>query len=339
MTPRPGRSRVRVVFIGTGEFGLETLRALEGAAEIDLAGVVTAPARPSGRGGRRRDSPVQRLATELGVEPILRPERLRRPEAITEVLTLWPELIVLADYGQIVPKALLELRFGALNLHPSLLPRHRGAAPIPATILAGDAATGVTLMRMDAGLDTGPIVAVERVELGGTETAPELEAALASRAAGLLLRSLPGWLAGTLEPHPQGGGATLTRPLRREDGRLDPGRSAVDLEREVRAFQPWPGSWFDTSAGRITVLAARALVPGGSHEAGRDAGRDAGRLGPVGDAPSLVTGQGLLQLTEVRLAGGRPMSGAEFVRGRPGILGEMIRAPEAGRPPIESPVG
>ena len=142
-------------------------------------------------------------------------------------------------------------------------------------------------------------MAVERVELGGTETAPELEAALASLGAGLLLRSLPGWLAGTLEPHPQGGGATLTRPLRREDGRFDPGRSAVDLEREVRAFQPWPGSWFDTSAGRITVLAARALVPGGSHESGRDAGR----LGPVGDAPSLVTGQGLLQLTVVRLAG------------------------------------
>jgi methionyl-tRNA formyltransferase len=337
MTARPGRSSVPAVFIGTGEFGLHALRALVRTPEIELAGVVTVPSRPSGRGGLVRDSPVRSLATDLGLGTILAPQRLRRPEAIADVLSLRPELIVVADYGQIVPRALLELPFGALNLHPSLLPLRRGASPIPATILAGAASTGVTLMRMDEGLDTGPIVAVDRVDLIGTETAKELEEKLSTRAAGLLSRSLPAWLERRLEPRPQGSDATLTRPLRREDGRIDPRRAAPHLEREVRAFQPWPGSWFDTPAGRITVLRAAALSSADAPMAAR--GLPLGTLAADGGTLLFATGDGLLDVQEVRPAGGRRMSGSEFMRGRPAIVGVVVRVPETDRPPIEWPVG
>ena len=158
---------------------------------------------------------------------------------------------MLADYGRIVPAALLDLApHGALNLHPSLLPRHRGATPIPAAIAAGDADTGVSLIRMDAGIDTGPLVAQRRVPLHGDEDAPGLEARLAAEAARLLVESLPGWLDGSLPAVPQpADGATLTRPFRREDGRLDPGRPALELDRQVRALRPWPGTFLDR-AGR-----------------------------------------------------------------------------------------
>ncbi len=178
---------------------------------------------------------------------MLTPERLRAPEAIASILALEPALAVLADYGQIVPAALLDLPLGALNLHPSPLPRWRGAAPVPATIAAGDASTAVTLMRMDAGLDTGPIVAGVDVALRGDERAPELEARLAELAADLLAADSGPGSAGELGAGAAASeGATLTRPLRREDGRLDPSRPAVELERLVRAYLPWPGTFLDS---------------------------------------------------------------------------------------------
>jgi methionyl-tRNA formyltransferase len=247
---------------------------------------------------------------------------------------LKPALIVLADYGRIIPPAVLDLpRHGALNLHPSLLPRHRGAVPVPAAILAGDAETGVTLMRMDEGLDTGPILAQRSVVLDGSEVTPELEARLAGMAADLLLEVLPDWLAGTLQARSQPEtGATLTRPLRRSDGRLDPERSAVELERQVRAYQPWPGSFVETGGERLIVWRAAVLgaapgvdaTPGhgapGVTAAEKGAGLrpvDAvGSLVVVGDSLALRTRQGLLRLDEVQPAGKRRMSGAEYCRGR-----------------------
>ena len=196
-------------------------------------------------------------ASDLTVGTVLTPERLRSPAAIEAILALEPELLVLADYGRLVPAELLELRFGALNLHPSLLPRHRGASPIPAAILAGDAETGVTLMNMDSGLDTGPIVAQARVALSGRETAPALEERLAREADALLARSLGPWVRGELPANPQPDqGATLTRLLRRDDGLLDATQPAELLERQVRAYQPWPGSFLETPSGRLIVLSA-----------------------------------------------------------------------------------
>jgi methionyl-tRNA formyltransferase len=303
----------RTVFLGSGAFGEPSLRRLATLPLIELVGVVSAPPRSAGRHGARRPTPIHHVADELGLQ-VMTPDRLRAPGSVAEVLARRPDLLVLADYGQIVPTALLELRHGALNLHPSLLPRHRGASPIPATILAGDVRTGVTLMRMDEGLDTGPIVAVAPLQLRGTEKTPEVEAILAASAAELLSSMLAPWLSGERGATPQpAAGATLTRPLRREDGRLDPTRSAVDLERQVRAFQPWPGSFVETPVGRLIVWAATP-----------ERAPDAPAVG-VFDAGGLGVGSGeRLRLTEVQPAGGARMSWEAFLRGRPSIAGASI---------------
>ena len=304
--------RVRAVFLGSGEFGAPSLRALAGQPGIDLVGVVTAPSRPAGRSGAPRRTPIADLAEELRLGPVLTPVRLRSTDGIADVLALRPGLAILADYGQIVPPALLDLPHGALNLHPSLLPRHRGATPIPAAILAGDRETGVSLFRMDAGLDHGPVIATSAVGLRGTETAPDLEASLAAIAAELLVGTLPAWLAGEAAAIPQDDdGATLTRPLRRDDGRLDPARPAAHLERQVRAYQPWPGSFVDSAIGRLVVWAA--AVAG---ERGRPARAAPGDLVASEASLDLVTVSGRLRLLEVQPAGGRRMPIAELLRGR-----------------------
>ena len=300
---------VRTVFLGSGGFGIPALSRLAAHPRIGLTGVVTAPPRPAGRDATLTATPVHRHAAALGLGPIRTPERLRSPEGILEVEELEPELLVLADYGRLVPAELLEPRYGALNLHPSLLPRHRGAAPIPAAILAGDRVTGVTLMRMDAGMDTGPIIAQRRWALDGDETAPELESFLADEAALLLGDSLEAWLAGDLPAVPQpADGATVTRPLRRADGRLDPTRPAIELERRVRALAPWPGTYLETDRGRLIVHRA-ALAPAASEGA---------RPSPAGsiDDVGLVTTDGRLALLEVQPAGGRPMAWEDYRRGR-----------------------
>ncbi|HEX3427605.1 MAG TPA: methionyl-tRNA formyltransferase [Candidatus Limnocylindrales bacterium] len=316
---RPGDRTVRTVFLGSGRFAQPILGRLADHPSIDIVGVVTAPPRPVGRRQVETPTPVDTQARKLGL-PVLTPGRLRDPAALASVLELAPELVVLADYGQLVPRALLDLPHGALNLHPSLLPRHRGAAPIPAAILAGDPESGVTLMRMDAGLDTGPIVAVERTAIAGDETAPALEARLAIAAASLLGRSLDPWLAGELETAPQGvDGATLTRPLRRADGRIDPRLPAIRLERQIRAFDPWPGSFLLSDGDRLAVLAAVVSDPDPADEPGRLVADPAGL--------ALTTTDGRLVLLTVQPAGGQPMSGEDYLRGRPAILGRRIDPP------------
>jgi methionyl-tRNA formyltransferase len=248
--------------------------------------------------------------------PLLLPQRLREPTALEPIAALRPDLLVLADYGKIVPDSLLAMApLGALNLHPSLLPRHRGATPIPAAIASGDTDTGVSLIRMDAGIDTGPIVAQRHVPLRGDEDSPALESRLAGVAAELLVASLPGWIDGTLPAVPQPGeGATLTRPFRREDGRLDPTRSAVELDRQVRALRPWPGTFLERPEGRIIVADARVSAEP------RPDGAAPGDLVMAGQELALVTADGLLELVAVQPAGGRRMRGSDLVRGRPTIL-------------------
>lgn len=317
--------RTRTVFLGTGAFAVPVVQALAGHPRADLRAVVTAPSRRGAR-GRTDEPPVARWASENGVAT-LRPERLRSPHAIRELRDVRPELLVLADYGQIVTAALLELpTHGALNVHPSLLPRHRGATPIPAAILAGDEETGVTLMRMDEGVDTGPIVAQWRTPLTGHETAPELEAVLAEQAARMLSVTLEHWLDGAIEPEPQPAtGATLTHALRREDGRLDPARSVAELERQVRAYQPWPGTFIETDGGRIVVVRANEAGPRKrSVRPGTLVRTPDGRL-------ALAAADGLLELADVVPAGGRRMSGAELLRGRPALAAsEVVPAADPG---------
>jgi methionyl-tRNA formyltransferase len=304
--------RARTVFFGSGGFGRESLWRLDEHPDVELVGVVTAPPRPAGRGGRTTTTAIHDAARHIEVRPILTPDRLRDADAIARIEALAPELIVLADYGQIVPAALLDRPHGALNLHPSLLPRYRGATPIPAAILAGDTETGVTLMRMDAGLDTGPIVAQSHIRLVGDETTPLLEESLELEAADLITRYIGPWLRGKIVATPQSDeGVTVTRPLHRDDGRLDPRRPAIELERQVRAYQPWPGSYVETPLGRLIIWRAD-VEPGGP---------------PVGtfDGEGLGTGDGArLRLREVQPAGGTHMSWDAFVRGRPAIVGSSI---------------
>ena len=315
---RSGSGPARTIFLGSGSFAVPILDALVASPETEVVAVVSAPDRPAGRGALVTPVPVAARARELGL-PLIQPDRIREPGTVAALAAYQPTLGVLADYGQIVPAAILGLSpRGILNVHPSLLPRHRGATPIPAAILADDRETGVTLIRMDEGLDTGPIVAATRWALDGTETSPDLEARAAAAGAALVAATLGPWLRGEVAATPQPNeGATLTRPLRREDGRLDPARPAVELERRVRAFQPWPGTFVETDAGRIKVLrAATAPSAGGTPRLPATFGQ--------GPGLRLHTTDGDLLLLEVQPAGGRPMTGEELVLGRPSLPGSRV---------------
>lgn len=313
--------RPRLAFFGSGDFAVPILERLSALEDASLVAVVSTPDRPAGRHGVPAPTPIAAWARMAGL-PLLQPSSLRTEEAADALRACHAEAAVLADYGRIIPAALLAIPpRGFVNLHPSLLPRHRGATPIPATIAAGDRETGVTLFRMDAGMDTGPIVATVRRALTGTEDAPGLEGVLAADAAGLLASALGPWLAGELAERPQpADGATLTRPFRRTDGALDPGEPAVVLERRVRALRPWPGTFLETPAGRLIVRAATASE-------GMPDGGPPGTVIARGTGLALVTADGLLVLDVVQPPGGRAMTGPEARRGRPALVGTRAVRP------------
>ncbi len=307
----------RTVFFGSGRFAVPVLEAVAAAPELSLLAVVTAPPRPTGRGGTPAPTAVGARAEAMGLA-IFTPERVRDPAFRDALAALRPAVGILADYGRLLPAAVLDLPpQGILNLHPSLLPRHRGATPVPATILAGDAETGVSLFRMDPGMDTGPVVAVARTPVEPGDDAPRLEARLAGLAAGLVARSIGPYLRGEITPRPQPeAGVTVTRPLRREDGRLDPTLAPAFLVRLVRAMRPWPGTFVALPTGRLVVL--RAAVG--------DAEADdlPGTLVADGDSLALATASGRLLLLDVQPAGGRPMTGAAYRRGHPAAVGSRV---------------
>jgi methionyl-tRNA formyltransferase len=303
---------VHAVFFGSGSFAVPVLDALVAIPGVRVEAAVSAADRPVGRKAVLTPTPLAARVRELGL-PLLQPARVRGAESVAALQALTPDLIVLADYGQLIPRVLLDLPpRGFLNLHPSALPRHRGASPIPATILAGDTETAVTLIVLSEEMDAGPIVAVERLEVRADDTAPVLEGRAAEAAARLLARALPEWLAGRSAARPQPEeGITLTRPLRREDGRLDPNRPAVELERQIRAYQPWPGSFIqgeNTGGERLIVWKAHVAPsePGDRDRVGSFAtSSDAGL--------AFVTRNGRLVLQELQRAGRwrpRSISGA-----------------------------
>ena len=302
-------ARPRTLFFGSGSVALPALARLLAADLVEVDSVVTAPPRPAGRKAVLTPTPLAEAAAARGI-PVRTPVSLRRDEVLAELRAVEAELIVLVDYGRIIPAAVLEMpRHGALNVHPSLLPRHRGAAPVQGAILAGDKTTGVTLMRMDEGLDTGPIVAQAEMSLDGSEVAPELEERLAQMSADLLIEHLPAWLDGSLTARPQPEeGATLTRPLRREDGRLDPARAAIELERQVRAYQPWPGSFLEIDGVRVKVWRSGVLA--------QSLAVAPGEIVLAEGTVALGTVDGVLRLDEVQPAGKRRMSGADYRRGK-----------------------
>lgn len=295
----------RIVFMGSPEFALPTLGAL--AKQYPVVGVVTQPDRPAGRGRSLRPPPVKLLAESLGL-PVIQPERLRAPEAIAQLRAWAPDLIVVAAYGQILRPDVLELpAFGCLNVHASLLPRWRGAAPIQAAILNGDSETGVTIMRMDAGVDTGPILSQRATPILAEDTAGTLGERLAKLGAELLLDTLPDYLSGNLQPRPQDEShATFAPLLTRADGVLDFHKPVESLARQVRAFNPWPGAYFTWQGAPLKVLRAHT-IPASDFQPGR--------LSIYEGLPAVEAQGGLLVLDEVQPAGRKALSGADFLRG------------------------
>jgi methionyl-tRNA formyltransferase len=295
----------RIVFMGSPDFAVPALEAL--TSNYPLAGVVTQPDRPSGRGRALKPSAVKEAALRLGL-PFIQPEKLRQPEAMDQLRAWVPDLIVVAAFGQILRPDVLELpRFGCINVHGSLLPRWRGAAPIQAAILAGDAETGISIMKMDPGVDTGPILSMRYTPILPGDTAGTLFEKLAPIGADLLLETLPRYLSGELQPQPQPADGTTYAPmLKKGDGRLDFTQPAAALERRVRAFNPWPGTWFEWNAVPLKVLRARLSA---------EKSPGAGSRLTVDGCPALGTGEGILILDEVQPAGKKPMPGKAFLAG------------------------
>jgi methionyl-tRNA formyltransferase len=240
---------------------------------------------------------------------VMQPEKLRAPEAMTQLREWSPDLIVVAAFGQILKRDVLDLpRYGCINVHASLLPRWRGAAPINAAILAGDEETGVTIMQMDVGLDTGPMLAAKSIRIGRDDTAGSVFETLSTLGADLLIKTLPEYLAGNLKPVPQPEeGATYAPMLKKEDGLLDFTRPAIELERRVRAMKPWPGTWFEWNGGPLKVL--RASVVSG------DKALSSGTRRTVNGKPAVQSSEGVLVLEEVQPAGKKAMPGKSFLTG------------------------
>ena len=307
--------------MGTPAFALPTLAQL--CARYPVVGVVTQPDRPAGRGRKVIAPPVKEMALAEGIA-LFQPKSLRRVEAIERIRAWAPDLIVVAAFGQILPAAVLRIpRYGALNVHASLLPRWRGAAPIQAAILAGDERTGVTIMQMDEGLDTGPILAQRETAIGPLETAGQLEERLAQMGAELLIEVLPDYLAGRLQPRPQPEeGVTLARRLPKEAARLDWNEPAEALARRVRAFAPRPGAYTEWEGRRLKVLLARPI------EADGPEGAVPGTVFVWEGQPAVVTGGGdALLLLQLQMAGKRPLTGDVFLRGSKKMVGAVLGAP------------
>jgi methionyl-tRNA formyltransferase len=302
-------SKPSVIFMGTPAFAVPSLQALL-QADYPISAVLTQPDRPVGRGQKLAMPPVKALAVEHGI-PVHQPVRLRgNAELIATLRELAPDLIVVVAFGQILPREVLDIpRFGAINVHASLLPRFRGAAPIQWALLNGDAETGVDTMLMEEGLDTGPVLGEARTPIAEDETAETLSQRLSILGAQLLIETLPRWVEGQIVPRPQGDGAIYAPMIAKDMGILDWRQDARSLHNRVRALQPWPGTttslagqpfkivstrWMPESAGAAEPGAILALTPEGWH---------------------VATGAGILLVTGVQLPGKKPQSAAEAARG------------------------
>ena len=315
---KTARQHLRLAFMGTPDFAVPALLALA-AAGHDVACVYSQPPRPAGRGHKDQKSPVHTAAAAQGW-PLRTPTSLRDPKAQADFEALELDVAVVAAYGLILPPAVLEApRLGCLNIHASLLPRWRGAAPIQRAILAGDRETGICIMQMEAGLDTGPVLLERRLAIAAHDTAQSLHDRLAALGAEAIVEAVTGLSAGLLKAQAQtADGVTYAAKLDKSEARLDWRKSAVELERQVRAFTPWPGAFFETAGGdRIKVLAAE-LVPGAT-----------GTVGNVlDDRLTLACGEDALRPTRLQRPGKAPADAAAFLRGFPLPAGSRLPLPD-----------
>ncbi len=304
-------SRARVLFAGTPEFSVPALQSLFDA-DVEVAAVWCQPDRPAGRGRGMRMCPVKERALDLGI-PVMQPATLRDPGSVQQIEEQQADLMVVVAYGLLLPRAVLAApRLGCVNVHASLLPRWRGAAPIQRAIEAGDPETGITLMQMDAGLDTGPMLATAGTAIESRETGGSLHDRLAALGAGLLADSLPAILDGTLEAVAQDDAlACYAAKIDKREARIDWGEDAVALERRIRAFDPWPVCETGSGRGRLRIWAAEAIGD-------VTAESEPGTILSAGDSGiEVACGRGTLTILELQRDGGRRMSAAEFLRGTP----------------------
>ena len=305
--------------MGTAEFAVPSLDFLA-HSEHQVVAVYTQPDKPAGRGRGLAFSAVKKAALAHGL-PVLQPTSLRHPEEIDRLTSLHPEVIIVAAFGQIIPQSVLDIpKFGCLNVHPSLLPRHRGPSPIAAAILAGDEFTGVSIMLMDKGVDTGPILAQEQIPLLPQYTTGSLTEKLALLSAELLMQTLPLWVDNRLTPQPQvDEEATYSKLITKEIGEIDWHLSSVELWHRVRAFQPWPGCYTRWQGKLIRIIESFPLL-----EKEGEPGLVVAIKQPDHTAIGVQTGRGVLQILKVQLEGKRVISIEEFVRGQRGFIGAIL---------------
>jgi methionyl-tRNA formyltransferase len=306
----------RIVFMGTPDFAVPSLERL--ANNYDILTVVTQPDRPAGRKRRLTPPPVKEVALARSL-PVWQPPTLRTPEAVTRLRALAPDLIVVVAFGQILRGNVLKIPpHGCLNVHGSLLPQYRGAAPIPAAILAGETETGITLMKMDEGMDTGSIIAQASCPIAPDDTTATLSERLARLGADLLIETLPAWLSGEITPQPQNDAqATCCQLIAKSDGRLDWRLPAEELAQRVRAYIPWPTAFTTWQGKSLKVLRATPLPDW------RGEGKP-GQVIALDNGAAVVTSRGVLRLEEVQLAGKRAMTIEEFLRGQRGFVGSVL---------------
>ncbi len=310
---------MRVVFMGTPAFVIGVLSSLQDAGQ-QVVGVYTQPDRPSGRGKRPTAPLVKRFSLERGLK-VFQPTSLRAKGVHEEMASLSPDVVVVAAYGRILPSAILDVPpLGLLNIHPSLLPRYRGPSPVSSAILNGDELSGVTIMKLDEGMDTGPIVAQRETQIRPHENAESLTTRLFAMGAELVVEVLPRWQRGELTARAQDeSGASVTALLSRKDGEIDWGQPADRLARQVRAYHPWPGTFAHWRGRLLKIIEASAE------------GTEAGTATPQGRVIALEdggfaigTGRGLLVVRKVQLEGRRPLDAQEFVRGNHDFVGSTV---------------
>jgi methionyl-tRNA formyltransferase len=312
---------VRIIFCGTPEFAVPSLRRLIAGPDFSVEAVITQPDRPRGRGGEVSSSPVKEVALEAGLH-VYQPEKIKSESAFEFIQRIAPDAVVIIAYGQIIPARLLEIpRLGWINLHGSLLPKYRGAAPIQWAIARGETLTGLTTMRIDAGMDTGPTLLRWETEIGPDETAPELAARMAQAGAYLIVETLRRYDRGEISPQPQDHSlATLAPLLKREDGKIDWSLTAREIYNRMRGFAPWPGAWTHFRGQACHLWGRPAAAPDDT-----PATISPGQLLFRGEELNVSCGHGTwLRLEAVQLEGRKRVSAAEFARGARPTTGEMF---------------
>ena len=306
---------MKIVFMGTPAFAVPVLSRLIDERH-DIAAVYSQPDRPSGRGRKLVPTPTKRFAGERGIE-VRQPKSLRSEEEHAALASLFPDVVVVAAYGLFLPPEVLNVPpLGCLNIHPSLLPRYRGPSPVVTAILSGDDETGVTIMKLDEGMDSGPILAQTKVALADRETTPELTRRLFDLGADLLVDTLPRWSSGDIQATPQDEScATFTPLVKKEDGEINWNTGAARIAKMVRAYEPWPGTFTNWDGKLLKILNATSMA--GDAPPGQVVGLGDGGMG-------IGTGDGLLAVSRLQSEGRRPSDAQDFVRGYPNFMGAEL---------------